>query len=322
MAKREKKINLLCEEFQKLRSEKIAEAEKSDSKEAEHQSGDSSSSDSDDLRHLRSGSRHPRVPPPSSIVSTPSLVNPSSMSENNPAPGSSGVSTIPASHHTNPIKVLPTVAEVRAFSGTDSEYSAREYIAQCEDVMANSYVTDSADKISFLQSRLQLGSRAAQLMHASAFTEPLENKDYELFKTNFLEAFASNLRHSLVKGVSNAMQTFLENAASLDNLEAQVEANQISVDFTHYLRNNGWVNGDNISLKNHQRFMEFIFYIGLLKEKYRRNTLSLEYKPTERLHEFSMRLKTKIEEKGGEDRMTASSAAAAAQTVRQLHTLR
>ena len=169
------------------------------------------------------------------------------------------------SHHTNPIKVLPTVAEVRAFSGTDSEYSAGEYIAQCEDVMTNSYVTDSVDKISFLRSRLQPGSRAAQLMRASAFTEPLENKDYELFKTNFLEAFGSNLKHSLVKGVSNGMQTFLENAASLDYLEAQVEANKISADFIYYLRNNGWVNGDNISLKKHQKLRELIFYIGLLK---------------------------------------------------------
>ena len=31
MAKREKEINLLCEEFQKLRSEKLAETEKADS---------------------------------------------------------------------------------------------------------------------------------------------------------------------------------------------------------------------------------------------------------------------------------------------------
>ena len=110
MAKREKKINLVCEEFQKLRSEKLAEAEKSDSEEAEHQSGDSSSSGSDDLRRLRSGSHHPRVPPPSNIVSTPSLVNPSSLSQNNSAPCSSGVSTTPAYQHINPIKVLPTAA--------------------------------------------------------------------------------------------------------------------------------------------------------------------------------------------------------------------
>ena len=64
--------------------------------------------------------------------------------------------------------------------------------------------------------------------------------------------------------------------------------------------------------------MEFIFYIGLLKEKFRRNTLTLEYKSTERMHEFSMRLKIKIE-KGDEDRMAALVAAAqeasAAQTV-------
>ena len=169
----------------------------------------SSSCDSDDdLRRLRSGSRHPRVPPPSNIVSAPSLVYPSSMSQNNPAPGSSGVSNTPASQHTNLIKVQPTVAEVRAFSGRDSEYSAREYIAQCEDV-ANSYVTDNADKIFFLRSRLQPGSRAAQLMRASAFTELLENKDCELFKTSFLEAFGSNIKNSLVKGVSNGMQIFL-----------------------------------------------------------------------------------------------------------------
>ena len=102
-------------------------------------------------------------------------------------------------------------------------------------------------------------------MRATAFTEPLENKDYELFKTNFLEAFGSNLKHSLVKGVSNDTQTFLEKASSLDYLEAQVEANKISADFIYYLRNNGWVNGDNISLKKHQKLRELIFYIGLLK---------------------------------------------------------
>ena len=45
-------------------------------------------------------------------------------------------------------------------------------------------------------------------------------------------------------------------------------------------------------------------------EKYRRNTLSLEYKPTEKLHEFSMRLKTKVKEMGGEDRMAALGVAA------------
>ena len=56
--------------------------------------------------------------------------------------------------------------------------------------------------------------------------------------------------------------------------------------------------------------MEFTFYIGLLKEKYRRNTLSLKYKPTERLHKLSMKLKTKIE-KGGEDRMAVLGVAAA-----------
>ena len=108
-----------------------------------------------------------------------------------------------------------------------------------------------------------------------SFTELLENEDYKLFKTNFLKAFSSNSKHSLVKGVSNGMQTVLGNAASLDHLEVQVEANQISVDFTQCLKDNGYVTGNN------QKFMEFFLYMIFLKERGRKNTLSLEYKPTE-----------------------------------------
>ena len=75
MDNRAKEINFLCTEFQKLRTEKRAEAEESDTEENEHPSVESSSSDSnDDHLRLRSGSSHPRVPPSLNIVLTRSLV--------------------------------------------------------------------------------------------------------------------------------------------------------------------------------------------------------------------------------------------------------
>lgn len=60
----------------------------------------------------------------------------------------------PTPQHINPIKLLPTIAEVRPFSETYSNYFARECVAQCEDIMVNSYVTDNVDQIYFLQSHL------------------------------------------------------------------------------------------------------------------------------------------------------------------------
>ena len=104
--------------------------------------------------------------------------------------------------------MLAIVAEVRGFCGTYLDYSGREYVAKCKDVMLNSYMSDSADKISSLQLLLKPGSRAAHLICVSVFTKPLEKKDYEQFKLNFLGAFGSNLKHSQVKCVSNVVQTF------------------------------------------------------------------------------------------------------------------
>ncbi|MPC86958.1 hypothetical protein E2C01_081803 [Portunus trituberculatus] len=115
----------------------------------------------------------------------------------NPAPGGGGPSTPLTSQGNAITKVLPVVTEVRAISGTDPEYSAREYINHCKDIMRHVFLTDEADKISFLRLRLQPGSQAAHAMRASAFTEPSENWDYEQFKTNFLETFGDNLKHSL-----------------------------------------------------------------------------------------------------------------------------
>ncbi len=74
---------------------------------------------------------------------------------------------------TSTIKLLPTSASVRAFSGTDVDYSAREFIRQCEDVMTNSFVTDNGDEIAFVLSRLQQCQQKDADTVASASSVPL-----------------------------------------------------------------------------------------------------------------------------------------------------
>ncbi len=115
----------------------------------------------DDLCSLRSGTSHLRVnsPPP---PATPALHEHSQ---------GNNMTTNPSMAATA-IKLLPTSAAVRLFSGNQSDYSARQFFLQCEDVMNNSFVSDQGDMISFVRSRLESGSAAANLMHCAAFLEP------------------------------------------------------------------------------------------------------------------------------------------------------
>ncbi len=92
----------------------------------------------DNIRYWRSGSTHPRV-------DTNPSPNPSSPPAYNKQESTAKMAT-------STIKLLPTSVSVRAFSGTDADYSARNFIRQCEDVMTNSFVTDDGDKIAFVRS--------------------------------------------------------------------------------------------------------------------------------------------------------------------------
>jgi len=180
----------------------------------------------DGSKHLRlpADARKSRIPTPPPLPSkphVPTAMNPHTVTQ---------PSTIPPSMYTTntgPIKLLPTSASIREFSGTEPGFSAREYINLCEDVMGNSCVTEPGDKISFVRSRLQPGSRASNLMQASSFTKPLENKDYQSFRTNFLETFGDNAQQNLVKGVNFAVEKLLAEATTKDIFEGQVDANRL-----------------------------------------------------------------------------------------------
>ncbi len=103
-------IEALTEEYKKLVNEKEGDVQH------------------DDLRSPRSGTSHLRVPPsPTPPPATPALHE---QSQGN------SMSTNPSMAATT-IKLLPTSAAVRLFSGNQSDYSARQFILQCEAVMNN-----------------------------------------------------------------------------------------------------------------------------------------------------------------------------------------
>ncbi len=121
----------------------------------------------DDLRSLRSGISHLRVPPPSPPPPPPPSATPALHEQSQ-----GNTMTTNPSMTTTTIKLLPTSAAVRLFSGNQSDYSTRQFIFQCEDVLNSLFVLDPADKISFVRSRLESGSAAANLLHCAQFLEP------------------------------------------------------------------------------------------------------------------------------------------------------
>ncbi len=101
-----------------------------------------------------------------------------------------------------PIKILPTTASVRSYSGAQADYSAREFIGQCEAVMRNASVTKLGDKIVFFKSNLQPGSMACKLMQSSMFWVPMENNNYKTFVARLYATFDEMGETNIVHGVT------------------------------------------------------------------------------------------------------------------------
>ena len=287
--------------------------------------GDKVGSDSDeDVHKLRSGTTYsrPSTPPPLPPTKLPQPQPSTSLKQHNMNNQTTNPNTMGGGTHlpltsqlySSPIKVLPTAATVREYTSTDPDYSAREFINLCEDVMNNSSIVEPADQISFVRSNIRQGSVAAKMMQASAFTKPIKNKNYAAFRSNFLQIFGENVKHSLVKGVHLAVERLLAGAGAQDMFEAQVDANRVSEDLIKYLKDNQWTTGNTMTLQNVGQFLEFFSYMMLLKGKTRKGSLALKYAPGNELYEFAVNLKVKMEEKQGEANFVASTVTASSVT--------
>lgn len=245
------------------------------------------SADPDSQLVLRSGKSYPR----------PKMTTPKA-----PAEASSAAE--------RPIKLLPVTSPVKPFTGTDPTYTALEFFRQVEDACVTSQVTEPGEKISFARSQLAPNSRAAIYMSATTFRKAQDERDYERFKSCFLETFGEDKAQSLVK-VTNAMaEKMATNIGSHDYFDSQLLASEFATHDMRVLRGSGWIKDEVIAAADLDRFLHFHYYILLLHARHRKASLSLSYPPKEELHEFIIKLKTKVEEHDGLMNLPASTVGA------------
>lgn len=89
-------------------------------------------------------------------------------------------------------------------------------------------MTDEGDKIALVRLCLQPGSRACNLMQASAFNEPQECKSYTKVRSNFFETYSKAEEHSFVKASISGQTTVLTNAGTMDKFAVKINANRIT----------------------------------------------------------------------------------------------
>ncbi len=78
-----------------------------------------------------------------------------------------------------PIKVMPSDASVREFTSTEADFTAKDFVRLCENIMHNSSVTTDVDKINFVCARVKPGSEAFKRMRVSSLTKSITRGNYE-----------------------------------------------------------------------------------------------------------------------------------------------
>ena len=292
------KRKLLSEGFDRLRISQPAAFEVENSEHSE-------SSESEDLRELRSGTRHRRLP--KETVTNPVTISMSTPT--NTATTSTGAGAGPQlaqGASKKPLKVLSTNIEVTPFSGKDSRQTARKFIVRCENMMSQACITDPEDKISFIMSKLELNSLAHTMMDCSAFSVPIEENNYDEFRTHFLQVFSAAGRGHVTQGMNVVCERLYKASATQDHMEAQVTATESAVDLVRLQKENGWVQQDSVRVSDLLSFLEVFLYMLALKDQERQSTIALEFKCGDRLHDFAQRLKIKLQENASHARYTAS----------------
>ncbi len=111
-------------------------------------------------------------------------------------PVGTGTPAAPVMQASAPIKVMPSDASVREFISTEADFTAKDFVRLCENVMHNSSVTTDVDKINFVCARVKPGSEAFKRMRVSALTKSITRGNYEGFRQRFLKVVGENVKHN------------------------------------------------------------------------------------------------------------------------------
>ncbi|MPC60415.1 hypothetical protein E2C01_054459 [Portunus trituberculatus] len=132
-------------------------------------------------------------------------------------------------------------AGIREFTGKDSDFTFRDYVALCEATMTQCGIVDDVDEIHFLCSHPKAGSQPMRLMEAAIFVKPEREKDSATFREHVLTNFGKGTtRTVLTSAIAIADMVFSDhNIADLQDVQLAPyrEANN----FTRTLEDQGWV---------------------------------------------------------------------------------
>lgn len=239
---------------------------------------------------LRSGNTYPSRPQRRKFTNkTLTPTNPSAnMPDNDPKPQA-------------PLKLLPTEASVRRYSGEDEGYTARTYLKTCEDIMRNAGTTAPAEKIAFVRSRVAPNSRAERLLHGAVFSEEIIQGSYDTFKENFLNAFGRGADATLLKQIVQMADDMTTNAATLGNWDWCIPMQSVVDTLLPILKKEKWTsdNDTNMPMTRVVKLIQLIVGMVYARPKVRKAALSLECKPDDVITTVFNEVQSKLMEKEG-----------------------
>ncbi len=180
---------------------------------------------------------------------------------------------------------------IRQFSGSDADYTAKQFLDLCEAAIVNSSIIENHDKIAFIRSRLLPGSRALLMMQPSAFASVDIGANYNAFKKNFIRIFWGGNKTSIVRQIAHTVETLQKNASTNPIWDGMIEANQLATDCNKSLIDTNWVENSQMSEDNLKKFLEFFFYQFHIPQKARRSSLTLNFKPGSKVVNLELEVK-------------------------------
>ena len=194
--------------------------------------------------------RFPTPPPPSSTSQgqgpTPTQPPPATQGTSamlTSTSSSTALASVPVMLPT-PVRILPTTATVRTFSGEDPSYGPHEFLSLCEDVMRNSQIVQEEDKIAFVRSRLEPSSEATHLMTSTAFSHKDVINNYATFKANFIKMFGAGGQDTIIRQLHYTVDNWLTNAGTATVTSGTVGANKLASECLNVLKGSQWLNGE------------------------------------------------------------------------------
>ncbi len=89
-----------------------------------------------------------------------------------------------------------------------------------------------------------------------------------------------------MRAVNLAVTSLLSAAGSKGLFDGQVDACRLSTDLGSCLKTGGWEEGGQMPIDRVIKFIEFVFYMVVIKVQFRKSSSSLTYKHTGRLYDF------------------------------------